>query len=217
MIDAAYREYITKLIARTSATMKLLSNDNKPERERMVCAAFLRSLGIKFSSSEIGSPEQNDNKDVNFRGACFQVTESLDFGRKRNDEYKARKEMLIMAQNIKETLLPIEWPSPISYEELFEIVTKALSKKYKHYGGRSGCASLDALVHINRKRFIDFSSSNIATFDDLLDQGWRSVTLFLDPYSHVVFARGDAPAFLKACEGQTKNEYDDPDTLYELN
>ena len=216
-MDEADKKYITSLITYTSASRTLLSNHNKSERERMTCAAFLRCLGMKFLALEIELPEQNDNKDVNFRGACFQIAESFDCKRKRGDEYKAREEMLIMAKNIEDTLLPIEWSSPISYEELFEIVAETLSKKSKHYGGHRGCASLDALVHINRKRFLDISSSRMTTFDKLVSQGWRSVSLLFPPYSHVIFAKRDAPEFLKINAGQTKNENEDPNTLYELN
>jgi hypothetical protein len=217
MNDKADKKYIAKLINYTRESVRLFSNPKKSERERMAFAAFLRCLGIKFLALEIELPEQNDNKDINFRGARFQIAESFDRGRKRGDEYKAREEMLIMAKNIEDTLLPIEWPSPISYEELFEIVAKTLSKKNKHYGGHRGCASLDALVHINRKRFLDMSSSKMTTFDKLESQGWRSVSLLFPPYSHVIFAKRDAPEFLKINAGQTKNENEDPDCLFELN
>lgn len=214
MIDDADRKYIECLRARTSESLKLFSNEKKAEREKMVCAAFLRCLGIEFSPSEIESIQQNDSRDVLFRRAAFQVRESVDHGRKRGDEYKARYETLLNAGKIEDILVLIESSAKMSYKELYEITADGLSEKFKIYGLK-GCESLDALVYINQKRFLD-TSSDVSAFDKLMSQGWRSVSILFLPYSHVIYAKKDAPTFLRNNVGQTKRECDNPDIWFEL-
>ena len=71
-------------------------------------------------------------------------------------------------------------------------------------------------VYINLKnRFLD-PNTEIPTFESLISQGWRSVSFVFIPYSHVVFVKDKAPAFLKLNEGRTKKEWDNPDTFFEL-
>jgi hypothetical protein len=216
MIDEADRKYIARLRVRTSESLELFSssNEKKAEREKMVCAAFLRCLGIEFLSSEIKSLQQNDHRDVIFREAAFQVRESLDHGRKRGDEYKVRYETLLSANKIEDTLVLIESPTKMSYKELYEITADGLSEKFQIYGLK-GCESLDALVYINQKRFLD-TSSDVSAFDKLMSQGWRSVSLLFLPYSHVIYAKKDAPEFLKINAGQTKKECDNSDIWFKL-
>lgn len=181
----------------------------------MVCTAFLRCLGIKFSPANIESP-QEDPPDVKFEEANFEVRELLNKGRRRGDEYKKRYGALKNAKNVADTLLPYKSPTPISYKKIFEIITAALSKKANRYG-QQGCSSLDALVYVNlQNRFLD-PTTTIPTVDSLVSQGWRSVSFVFPPYSHVVFAKDTAPDFLKSNEGQAKKEWDDPDSFFELN
>ena len=214
MIDKADKDYIARLIAYTNESLKLFSNPNKPERERRACAAFLRCLGVRFLPSDLHSAEK-EPPDVRFQDANFEVRELLPHGRKRGDEYKERHEILKQARNIEDTLLPLEWPSSISYDELFDKITEALSKKVERYRKRGGCSSLDALVHVSLGRFLD-PSTPIAPHDALIAQGWRSVSFVFPPYSRVVFARDTAPQFLRLNEGQTRNAWADPDTFFEL-
>jgi hypothetical protein len=214
MIYNAETEYIDALIAHTEETLRLLSNDEKSKWERMICAAFLRCLGVRFSPANVESPK-NDPPDVTFKEANFEVRELLDEGRRRGDEYKEKYEILTKAKNIEDTFLPCKSNTPISYQKLFDIIAIALSGKANHYG-RQGCSSLDALVYINLlNRFLD-PATRIPTSESLISQGWRSVSFVLIPYSHVIFAKHNAPIFLRSNEGQTKKEWDDPDTFFEL-
>ena len=118
MIDKAHSKYIDNLIIHTKGSLKLFSADEKEKgkRERMLCAAFLMGLGIKFSTVDLES-QRNDPPDVIFEEANFEVRELLNCGRRRGDEYKARYKTLKIAKTVEDTLLPIEWPDPISYKE----------------------------------------------------------------------------------------------------
>ena len=214
MTNEADLKYIEELVAHSEETLALLSNQEKTKRERTVGAAFLRCLGIAFSPDDIQSP-QNDPPDITFQDASFEVRELLDEGRKRGDEYSERHEALTQATSIEDTLLPYTSPTPISYNKIFQLVTAALSRKALRYG-KDGCSNLDALVYVNlQHRFLN-PNTDMVNFDILLSQGWRSVSFVTPPYSHVIFAHENAPAFLKAKAGVTKQEWNDPDTFFEL-
>jgi hypothetical protein len=234
MTTDSEQKYIDDLVSHSEETLVLLSNKEKTKRERMVVAAFLRCLGVTFSSNDIESP-QDDPPDIIYKEACFEVRELLDEGRRRGDEYKDRHETLIKSTSIEDTLLPYDSPTPISYRKIFQLITAALSKKALRYGkqgcsdlitaalskkalryGKQGCSDLDALVCVNlQNRFLD-PTTGITNFDSLMAQGWRSVSFVTPPYSHVIFAKDTAPDFLKSNTGEAKREWDDSDTFFEL-
>ena len=72
-------EYLEKLRKHASDTRAFLKNEAKPERERSVCRAFLRTIGVKFNESELVAPTA-EPADVAFRTARFQIREMLDPG-----------------------------------------------------------------------------------------------------------------------------------------
>jgi hypothetical protein len=63
-------EYLRKLQEHVVETRRLFSNTMKPERERMVCRAFLRLLGISFCDEEIIASD-TEPIDVLFQSASF--------------------------------------------------------------------------------------------------------------------------------------------------
>ena len=208
------QKYIDDLVTHSEETLALWSNEEKQKRERMVGAAFLRCLGITFSSNDIESP-QDDPPDIIYKEACFEVRELLDVGRRRGDESKERHETLKNATSFEDTLFPYDLPTPISYRKIFQLITTALSKKAFRYG-KQGCSDLDALVCVSLKnRFLN-PATDITNFDLLITQGWRSVSFVSPPYSYVIFAKDTAPDFLKSNTGVAKREWDDPDTFFEL-
>jgi hypothetical protein len=84
--DNAYLGGLRKHAAETRA---LLSNSNKPERERRVVRAYLRCLGIPFTDEEIvASP--NEPIDVRFRFARFQIRDIVG-NRLRGKEWAERE------------------------------------------------------------------------------------------------------------------------------
>jgi hypothetical protein len=215
MTSNTKQKSIANLVTHSEETLALFSNVQKAKRERMVCTAFLRCLGISFSSKDIKS-SQDDPPDVTFEDACFEVRELIDKGRKRGEEYKRRHETLKNASSIDDILLPNKLPIPISYNMIFQLVTAALSKKASRYG-KQGCSHLDALVYINlQNRFLD-PTTGITAFDSLITQGWRSVSFVTSAYSHVIFAQDTASDFLKLNTGAAKQKWNNPFTLFGIN
>ncbi len=218
MVNEEEDQYISELVARANESVHLFSSNMKPERERISCADFLRALGIAFSPDDLISIAQEDSPpDVKFGEARFEVREALDEGRKRHDETRAHLECLKSAKVIEDALPPTREKKPLSYDIVCGVVTKALIKKYDRYKHRGiECSGLDALVYVNLlDRFLTPKFSRPA-YAALLAQGWRSVSFFLFPDSHVIYATEAAPEFLRCFSGQTRRKCDDPDKFFKL-
>ena len=147
-------EQLDKLRKHADDTLRLWSNAQKPERERMVCRAFLRCLGVPFSEEELRI-DSGEPVDVSFLSAQFQITEVLDKGRKRTDEWRDRKRRYQDARSLVDLVEPVTSPDnssvcPISYREILEFLLERLSQKAQRYGG-ANCAKLDALVCVGLK------------------------------------------------------------------
>jgi hypothetical protein len=186
----------------------------KSDRERSVCAALLRCLGVTFFSHEIQA-NSNDPPDVFFRSAFFEVIELYDERRKRLDENRDRLKELQKAKLISDTLVLFHRPKPISHQELRDEIIRALDVKSQKYGKRL-CSTLDALVYIGLpNRFLDIRSA-IPDYEELIKQGWRSASFVIPPFSHIAFCKGNGPQFLASIIGQTKQEWKDPDGFFDL-
>jgi hypothetical protein len=216
MIDRQFEEYRRELTAYDRETLHFLSNQKKSERERCVCAAFLRCLGVDFSVAElVAVPESQSPPDVTFREACFEVCDVLDAGRRPHDEAQARVEHLEQAKTIEDVLVPVRRRVPLTYVEVFHHVTEALAKKAARYG-IAVCATLDALVYVRLQNMFLDGGSSLPSCAALTKQGWRSVSFVMPPYSHVIHAGEGAPAFLGAFVRQTRQEWHEPDTFFAL-
>lgn len=209
-------EYIKNLTINADETVHFLSNDMKSERERCACAAFLRCLGVDFLVEDLVSVKKgNDPPDVIFHAAHFEVLEVLDEGRKRHHESKTRAECLKKAKTIEDTLVQSRLRDPLSYAEVFNLITGALAEKSSRYGVKV-CAGLDALICIQLQHKFLTPKSPLPSHATLLDQGWRSVSFVMVPYSHVIYAAELAPDFLRVHRGQTRQEWNDSDTFFKL-
>ncbi len=208
------KAYIDDLKKHTEESITFFSNSMKPERERSVCAAFLRCLGVNFHVKEIVA-KKNDPPDVVFSSANFEIRELYEVGRKRHDEYRDRLKELKQSKSINDTLISIEWPKPITYGFIFAGLESALSSKAKKYGAEK-CSSLDALVYVTfPQKFLDIKSK-IPNSTRIEGQGWRSVSFIIPPFGHVVSCREDAPEFIKKLEGKTCMKWKEPDGLFEI-
>lgn len=205
--------YIAKLQAHAADTRTLLSNPQKQQRERAVCRAFLRVIGLRFTDREIIAP-CDEPADVCFRDARFQIRDHL-AGRPRGDEWKQRQTRWAKARRISDTLEPVKWPTPMRRAELVNAVTDALKSKSEKYG-LSGCSKTDALVYadITGTRFL-MPRSVARDVSRLEQQGWRSVSVLFPPYGVVVLARDSAPAFLRKLVGKTRRAWRRPDGLFD--
>jgi hypothetical protein len=214
MREESDQKYIHDLVRHTKDSIRFFSNDMKKVRERSVCAALLRCLGVEFTPDEI-QPNNDDPPDIFFKSACFEVIELYDKRRKRLDEYKERLKELEKAKSIEDSLVPFHKSEPISYRELEDEILVTLNKKASKYGKRL-CSALDALVYVGLPgRFLDVKPP-IPKNDELSIQGWRSLSFIIPPYSHIVFCRNNAPKFLAAYAGHTKAEWKEPDGFFDL-
>lgn len=207
-------KYIDRLIKNTEESIHFFSNKKKTDRERCVCAALLRCIGVTFFSDQIQA-NNNDPPDVLFKSANFEVIELYDKGRKRHDEYKTRLEILHKASSINDTLVHIHQRTPITYQELNNEVSRALKIKSKKYGKKL-CSNLDALVYVGlSNRFLDIKSP-LPEYNNLISQGWRSVSFVMPPFSHIVFCKEKEPDFLVSVAGRTKQKWKYPDGFFDL-
>ena len=202
-----FRNYVTE--ARTFLT----NNKMKPERERSVCRAFLRTLGILFKDTEI-IVSTNEPVDVIFREARFQVRDILEPDQRRGDIWKEKQRKCETANSIYDAIEtnPLPNPVPVDLNTLIPEITMALFKKAKKYG--VACQDLDMLIYLDlRKRFLAEGSAG-QNVDPLKAQGWRSVSLLFPPYGVVLFVKPEAPDFLKASEAKLCTKWPDIETLF---
>jgi Putative endonuclease, protein of unknown function (DUF1780) len=80
------KKYLNKLLRYVNETRQLLSSKMKPERERMVCRAFLRCMGLPFREDQI-IVSTDEPPDIIFDSTRFEIRELLDDGRRRGDEW----------------------------------------------------------------------------------------------------------------------------------
>jgi hypothetical protein len=208
------RRYIEQLLTNAEEAVHFFSNAGKAERERLSCAMFLRALGQPFSVDElIWVPVGQDPPDVKFRDAHFEVCELIDKGRRRYDEVKARRQRYEQANTVDDVLVDPCHSRSMSYEEVYTHLLAELAVKAAHYGVK-GCATLDALVCIQLLNRFLLPAPPVPDYTELSRQGWRSVSFVMPMYSHVVYATDAAPAFLQEHAGQTRREWEDPDTFF---
>jgi hypothetical protein len=209
------KEYLEKIRKYAIEVRMFLGNKMKPERERSVCRAFLRALGISLQENEIVAPANNEPVDVMFRDARFQIRDILESDHRRGDIWKDKQRKYEAATSIDEAIetdLP-PMPSPVALNALIPEVTTALSKKANKYG--ITCQYLDMLIYLDlRKRFLAAESAELRA-EPLKAQGWRSVSLLFPPYGVVLFAKPEAPDFLKAAETGLHMQWPDIDTLFQ--
>jgi len=199
----AERKYLEELVRDSKETRRLFSNKLKPEREKMVCRAFLRCIGVDFAEAElcIGTHEPVD---IRFRNAAFQITEVLNEGRRRGVEHQARETKYRNARAARDVMEPWSNPEPMKFPEIVTVTAKRLGKKFDKLGNQ-GCRGIDALVYINLVnlrsgvyRYL-YPAEFSQTYDltKIRSQGWRSASVLMVPYATVLFATDAAPSFLQ--------------------
>lgn len=211
-MDRDDAKYLRKLQEHVAETLWIFSDQMKPERERMVCRAFLRCLGIAFGDEEILTSD-TEPIDVIFRSAKFQIRELMEPDRKRGDELRELQQKVDNATSIEDLMTPYSPRRPLSFEVLVPELTNALGEKAMKYG--LGCRDLDALVYVSLEgRRLD-ANSLMPDLSKLKSQGWRSVSVLFPPYAMVLCAESAAPAFIQMACGQVVSKCPELDTLFE--
>ncbi len=205
-------EYLEKLRKHASDTRAFLGNKAKPERERSVCRAFLRAIGIAFEEYELIAPTV-EPVDVAFRTARFQIREILEPNRRRGDDWKEKEKKYAEASSLNKLMEPYSPPTSVELQILVPEIVEALSEKAQKYG--AGCNDIDALVYVNLKDQFLAADSDLPNLDELQSQGWRSVSFVFSPYGVILFSASTAPDFLTALEPGQYMEWQDIDSLFE--
>jgi len=205
-------DYLEKLRKHASDTRAFLSNKAKPERERSVCRAFLRAIGVSFQDYELVAPT-DEPADVAFRSARFQIREILEPNRRRGDDWKETEEKYVEVNSLDELTEPYSPPTSVGLGALVLKIVEALSEKAQKYG--AGCNDIDALVYVNLKDQFLAADSDLPNLDKLRSQEWRSVSFVFPPYGVILFATSMAPNFLTALKPGQYMEWQDIDSLFE--
>lgn len=187
-------------------SVEFFGNNNKVERDKLLVRYFLEILRVGFDGSDLQPPPEYDPIDIRFAGAEFQIKEILDRGRLRHKEYQ---ETLNNALAISEsrTLLLHSTPRDITLTEiyseiLFFISSHKLLKKY----APAVCRGLDLLFYVNLLDVYGLVETPYPDISEIRSQPWRSVS-FLKGTNRacVLFARDDAPAFLRNTMGKVSH------------
>lgn len=207
--------YIAELRRHATETLSLLSNPQKPERERMVVRAFLRCIGERFSDCEIqaGQPEPVD---ITYRAALFQVMDIVG-DRKRGQDWRERERRYQNATCVSDVTGPWTHSNPMSFDEVSRAMAEGLTEKASRYGLKN-CSEVDVLVYVDLKGRhlwpLD-STLNSEVARILGEQGWRSASMLFVPYGTVLVAQPDAPSFLRDRAGFILNEWPACDGWFE--
>ena len=202
-------KYLDEIRSHAVEANRFFSNGVKPERERSVCRAFLRTVGIPFSDTEIVTSTE-EPVDVIFRTARFQIREVMENRRRRGDEFR-RMSNAVSINDLFEKYVP---PKPMLLAELVPMLARALMSKAKRYGLLQ-CQTLDALVYVNlSKRYLD-RLSPIPPLNCLQTQNWRSVSVVFPPFGVVLHACPGAPNFLQSVVAMVLNNWEQIDDLFD--
>lgn len=200
MTSSHDREYLNTLARHIAETRRLFSNAKKSEREKSVCRAFLRCIGVGFSEDEL-SVGPSEPTDIAFCSAAFQITEVLDEGRKRSHEHKEQEINYQTARSARDIMEPWRDGKPMEFPEMVNVTAKRLEEKFAKLG-QQGCRGIDALVYINLFKPVSrylYPAEFVETDDanKMRAHGWRSVSVLMVPYATVLFANDTAPRFLQ--------------------
>lgn len=206
------QEYLKTLRTYVAEARTFLSSKKKSERERSVCRAFLRTLGVSFEDRELIAPAR-EPADVAFRDARFQVRDLLGPDHRRGDVWKERQKKYGNATSVKDVMEPYSRPSTVDLETFVPDIVAALSGKAKKYG--RGCKDVDALVYADLKDRFLATGSRASNLEPLKAQGWRSVSLLFPPCGVVLVVTKTAPEFLKDAAGEVRMKWTKVETLFE--
>lgn len=172
-------------------SVNFFGNKNKVEREKFVVKNFLKILMVGFDDDDLQALPEYNPADISFAGAEFQIKELLDRDRLRNKEYKealGSRTLLVHSEPVNTTL------TKIYSEILLFIEDHNLLIKY----APEVCRGLDLLFYFNFLDVYELVETPYPDISEIRLQPWRSVS-FVKGITRacVLFARNDAPSFLK--------------------
>lgn len=188
----------------------LLAHRMKPQRDRAVVRAFLRTLGVAFAESEVIAPVEAPI-DVRFRQAQFHLRELCDHP--RGCAWQAHDTRVHQASthtdrgDLRNPMVGIDLTVSVAH------VTAALAQHAAWYGAR--CVGLDVVFAVDGHHGLLAPPAQAPEIGALVLQGWRSVSMLCPPYGIVLYATSGAPAFLRTVTGRLLRQWDNCETLFE--
>jgi len=207
-------ELIRQIISDTEESIRFFSNPKKPDRERAVCAGFLRCLGIEFELTDL-EIINNDPPDIRFKAANFEIKEYLDDDRSRHQEYKRLLEKLKTIKKLSDLTKPYTPPRPLTINEACNRVTKFIDDYARDYGNKL-CSTLDLIVYLNLNGYYLDDNDISIDVSVMIKQGWRSVSIVSNSIAFIFFASESSPTFLRNEVGKIKQEWKESG-LFDLN
>jgi hypothetical protein len=188
----------------------LLAHRMKPQRDRAVVRALLRTLGVAFAESEVIAPVEAPI-DVRFRQAQFHLRELGNHPRESagqtHDPWRHEACTRADGGDFRHPAAGMDRAVGIAH------ITAALAQHAAWYGAR--CVGLDVVVVINGHQDVLAPHAHAPEIDALAMQGWRSVSVMCPPYGMVLYATSGAPVFLCAVTGRLLRQWDNCETLFE--
>lgn len=184
-------QFIEEICRARREERRFFSNDGKPERERWVVAQFLRNLSLSFREDELISLEQNNDADVLFRDASFQVKEITDPICKRDREVKEDLKRAENASRLEEVFEPSIGGDIVHVDAYPLVLAKASDVKYS----RLTRQRLDLLCYITRLH--SYLNPSLIRPEDVAALGWRSISCVIGRHGFVLTAVSEAPFFLR--------------------
>lgn len=212
MNQDAEKEILKKLQEEAEESVTFFSNQNKKERERAICAAFLRCLGVSFKNEDI-LPGKEEPIDIEFQNARFQIKEMMDPDRKRHEEYKKAVEKYKNSESLSE-LIERFTPMFVQLQKICYGLTGFL-KPYASKLGKELCAQVDVLLYVNLQDYFSKHENNVIDYSGLVKQNWRSVSMVTGDWGYIFYALETSPVFLKRLQKQIRKEFTGSD-LFEI-
>ncbi len=138
-------------------------------------------------------PQTEDEIDVSFRDARFQIKEIVEPGRKRGAEIRAIYNQVKNANKLADTIGPgfvYDVPPPLNGYDLIRETVKGLSTKY-----HAEKSTLDLLFYVTRT-YASIVKKNEVNSEEMSLFGWRSISCLMGNHVCVLCAQPDAPSFL---------------------
>ncbi|WP_398493797.1 DUF1780 domain-containing protein [Variovorax sp.] len=177
----------------------------KSWREWNVAVNFLTNLHFGVDEAEVFSLQQ-DPPDVFCRGACFEVKEIMDPGRRRHDEVKATKLRRQLGQaSTPKARYSVEDLTPTDVGALVLAELHRLDEKRYLLQQRT---AIDLLFYVNKLEHW-FENGAMPSPRLFASHGWRSVSAVVATQQSLVFhTLPGAPAFLVENTGIVRQRWE---------
>lgn len=189
-------DFLEEMKRSWASDFHFFSNAGKEERERWVVGEFLSLRAVDFSVEELHSHEQQSKVDVEFRNARFQIKEIVTPGDHRGADVKATYRRVMAAKSLQETIGPGFSYGVPPIADTFELIREKAEELATDRRYLEVKMTLDLLFYVTRTNASHLEQGTIGAVQ-LASLGWRSISCLMGSEAVVLFAREDAPDFLR--------------------